>query len=798
MGVVYKALQCSLKRVVALKIIRAGGSAGPDELARFHTEAEAIAQLQHPHIVQIYETGERDGLPYFSLEFVGGGNLKDYLAGVPLPPRDAAMLAETLARAVFAAHERGIIHRDLKPANILLAGDALVRPTPDGARLPAAALIPKITDFGLAKRLDTDSGQTQAGQVMGTPSYMAPEQAAGLADQMGPRVDVYALGAILYEMLTGRPPFRGATVQETLEQVRSQEPVSPRLLNDRIPRDLETVCLKALAKEPGRRYQTAQEMAEDLRRYLQGEPIQARPVGAWERAWRWCQRNSRLAAMTATIFVLLVAAVVISAAAAVTIAAERNQKEQERQAAEEARDVANEQVALALDTVKTLIIKVQNQLENTPRTQPLKKALLQTAAEGLEQIRERAQGTNSTEVAIAFASVHMRMGGVYRQLGETEKAFQHVQESHRINLERAQAQPDSDRAQSNLAASYTVLAEMSLEMRRDLATTLDFYQRALRLRQQLHDHPHDRVDLQSRKRAREALAETAVRVGATLFRMGDPAQAREYFRQSLVLREDLAQNDPQDFEGLQNLSRSYHAMGETCFALHENELGRQYFGKCLKIRERISQGNPENPRLKLELAQWCGVLGDKAVLAQDLPDARQQYQRSVTLYRELVELDPKNVDYQRRLGTAYYEIATACHLANDEVAADEHFRACRRIRQSLADADPQNARRQMELMGVLPHCGEHTKAAELAAQLLQSNPKDQEIHFAVGCCYSSCAPLPKDPALRQEYIQKALEALQQAVALGFKNVFVLETDPDLAPVRDEPGFRKILEQLQRP
>ncbi|HKB38354.1 MAG TPA: protein kinase, partial [Gemmataceae bacterium] len=253
MGVVYKARQVKLGRVVALKMILAGGHAGAEDLTRFRTEAEALARLQHPNIVQIHEVGERDGLPFFSLEFCGGGSLEKKLAGAPLQPKEAAALVETLARAMQAAHDGGIIHRDLKTANVLLAEDGT----------------PKITDFGLAKRLDTP-GATSTGVIMGTPSYMAPEQAAGKSKAVGPPADIYALGAMLYELLTGRPPFKAATDLDTLVQVVSDEPVPVRRLQPKVPRDLETICHKCLRKEPGQRYASAKALAEDLRRFQEG------------------------------------------------------------------------------------------------------------------------------------------------------------------------------------------------------------------------------------------------------------------------------------------------------------------------------------------------------------------------------------------------------------------------------------------------------------------------------------------------------------------------------------------------
>jgi WD40 repeat protein/tRNA A-37 threonylcarbamoyl transferase component Bud32 len=337
MGVVYKARQIQLNRLVALKMILAGRHAGRMALTRFRTEAEAIARLHHPNIVQIYEIGECEGLPFFSLEFCGGGSLDTKLAGTPLPPEEAARLVEAVARAMHVAHQAHVLHRDLKPANILLADDGT----------------PKVTDFGLAKKLD-EEGQTAANAVLGTPSYMSPEQANGNAAAMGPHTDVYALGAILYECLTGRPPFRAANPMDTLVQVSRVEPVPPAQLNARVPRDLEIICLKCLQKDPSRRYGSALALADDLRRFAAGEPILARPVGALERGWRWCRRNPSLAALTAAVFVLLaVVAIVASIGYVGTQQALRQEAEQRREAqrlqsqAEQERTEAEHQRGLA-------------------------------------------------------------------------------------------------------------------------------------------------------------------------------------------------------------------------------------------------------------------------------------------------------------------------------------------------------------------------------------------------------------------------------------------------------------------
>ena len=348
MGVVYKARQTTLNRIVAIKMIIAGPFASPEHFTRFRNEAESVARLQHPHIVQIFEVDEQDGLPYISLEYVAGKTLDAKISGSPLPAGESARLVETLARTVQSAHEQGVVHRDLKPANILISVDGQ----------------PKITDFGLAKSTHTlDVTKTSA--VLGTPAYMAPEQIRGGMTHSDPCVDVYALGVILYEALTGRPPFQDSTAAETLKQVVDQDPVCPRALNQSVSRDLEVICMKCLAKQTGDRYGSAGELGDDLGRWLRREPIRARPVGPLRRFARWCQRRPAIAALSAVLAVTLVSSISVlsllwSREATARRTTNRALSELQREAASDRMHLAYDQWAAAD------IVQAERLLESIP------------------------------------------------------------------------------------------------------------------------------------------------------------------------------------------------------------------------------------------------------------------------------------------------------------------------------------------------------------------------------------------------------------------------------------------------
>ncbi len=409
MGIVFKARDLSLRRVVALKTITELPASTPGQLERFVDEAQAAARLQHPNIVTVHSVGEHRGRPYFSLEFVDGGDLKKRLAEKPLAPKPAAELVETLARAVHAAHEAGVVHRDLKPSNILLTSEG----------------VPKVADFGLAKLLGGDSARTVSGQVVGTPSYMAPEQAEGHSKDVGPTADVYALGAILYEALTGRPPFLGESQLETLALVKSAEPVAPRRLRLEIPRNLETICLKCLEKVPTKRYASAGRCSADLARYLEGRPVEARRASAPERCVRWCKRNPWIATSAA---ILLGGTVVSISLAARARLAENSALSAKASAIANQKSAENEAaIARAVGDFLNKDVLAQASAENQQgKPNPnltVRGALDQAAA---------AIGTRFKGRPLVEASIRLTIGETYQQLGLFKEANPQLQLAYEL------------------------------------------------------------------------------------------------------------------------------------------------------------------------------------------------------------------------------------------------------------------------------------------------------------------------------------------------------------------------------
>ena len=476
MGVVYKARQRKLNRVVALKMILAGQFADQTDVDRFYAEAQAAGNLDHKNIVGIHEVGECEGQHFFSMQYVEGQGLDALVRERPLAPRVAARYMRKVAAAMQHAHDQGILHRDLKPANVLV--DQRDEPL--------------ITDFGLAKRADDQSQMTMAGTVMGTASYMPPEQASGDLDQISAQSDVYSLGATLYELLTGKPPFGAANVWETIKQVKESEAVAPRTLNPSVPADLETICLKCLQKEPARRYLTAQELVEELQRYLAGEPILARPVGPVERLWRWCRRNPRIAGSIAATFLILLAAVVVSNVFRSRAVIARNQAEAARQQAEASLDNAR-------DAFKFLIEVSGNDLKNVAGAQKIRSELLIKAKDSYLNVQKQVlKDESNPEIQLELAETYYFLGDILQDLENSDVPGNLLEEALSTLAKLQADNPDYADKPAYLAAlgkTLNLLGEVLVSAGR-LADASTKFDEAIATREKLlNDAPPNHRDL---------------------------------------------------------------------------------------------------------------------------------------------------------------------------------------------------------------------------------------------------------------------------------------------------------------
>jgi serine/threonine-protein kinase len=837
MGVVYKAEHNMLSRIVALKVILAGSHAGPEQVARFLTEARAVATLQHPDIIQIFDIGETNGLPYFSLEYVDGGSLDARLAGRPQDPAWAAGIAEALARAMHVAHARGIVHRDLKPANVLMT----------------SAGRPKITDFGLARRLETDSGQTRSGSILGTPSFMAPEQAHGLTHEAGPAADLYSLGAILYVMITGRPPHQGTTMLETLDFVRNREPLPPSQLQPKVPRDLETICLKCLQKEPSRRYADAGALADDLRRFQEGAPILARPVAAPERVLRWARRHPRDAALIAVVSLLIVTVIATQAIWARALgeknarlntslaneseakrvaderrtAAERAERiardaqglaESRKEAAEAARKVAEQKtqearanLAKALEQNMETINAWRSfgktsyeDLPGIPGTEQVRLRLLEVVRLGLEEsIRQmkplyeaaRVDEKNTRTIDQAMAGVYKQVAETLVSIGRVTDARKPFAEMDRIYEALAREYgPGDDHYLWTLAIGKGALGTYQLYSLGDTEAADRNFKESLRIhRDRLGKDPQDGGKIRNVANALGAVAAVALRAGRA-------DVARTYYDEEVRVRESIPEPLRSMYEVRRELSGLHEKLGQLCLSQGDRDRSREHFQRSFEIRELLADAEPDNvPNLR-DIYRSYENFGHIALLQlQDPAGARTYYRNAVEGFSALVERDQASAIFRGDLATAHYYLATALLRLGEKEASMKSYRVCRDLRRKLAGDS--NARlAQIDLMLALARCGEHLEGAEIAHRAIKSPPQNAELYIEVACGLALCAGSAEkfEQTLARTYADEAVAAIRRGQALGWRDDERLKVDPDLDPVRSNPGFQQLLAELKAP
>ncbi len=636
MAVVFRARQQILNRIVAIKMLQGGGIASKEVLARIQQEARAVAQLQHPGIVQIYEVGEHRGLPFLSLEYVPGGTLQEWLSGQPLAPLEACRIGEQLARIIHYAHERGIVHRDLKPANVLLAerpetdatGRARVsdlsRSGSSSSSSNFGSCGVKIGDFGLARVLDHGSDLTATGQIIGTPSYMAPEQAAGFSGEAAPTLDIYSLGAILFELLTGRPPFKGATLYDTLEQVRTDEPVPPRRLQPRVPKDLETVCLKCLEKTPARRYSTALALAEDLRAVQLGESIRARPIGQIERFGKWVRRFPAIASL-----LLLSLLVTIGGVTGILIA-NRNANLQRIDAvlqreravrfsnnAEKQRDEANRLRSIA--EVQTKKAEFEKRSAETART---------------EAVVARMEAESSLKQALDAIDVLSRLG---------------------VELRNAPMQE---------ATSQRILDE-----------TLSLYDK---LEKNHGDNP----------RLRDQLATTLIRAGEIRFALRDTEKAGVLLKRAVDLLDEEQKRRPDDLALLKLASSANWHRGVFFNSTSRPSEALASLEKCLAAEESILRATPDDHSRMIGkancLTNICASLSSLRRYEETLP----HFHAAIEILSSISAKFPANNDAARELAMTLHDYSRVSRILNRTIESDAALNEALEIHKNILKRSP--------------------------------------------------------------------------------------------------------------
>ncbi|HVK18666.1 MAG TPA: serine/threonine-protein kinase [Fimbriiglobus sp.] len=835
MGVVYQARQVRADRVVALKIPLAAAT-DPEARVRFSTEGRAAARLQHPGIVQVFEVGEADQVPYMALEFCPGGSLVDRLDGTPLTPRAAAELVETVAQAVGAANAAGVVHRDLKPGNILFGkeggttsegGTATpVTGSESAFRLHPASFLPKVSDFGLARRLDEEQSHTRTGTVVGTPVYMAPEQARGDPRQIGPPTDVYALGAILYELLTGRPPFRGPSALDTMRQVCTDDPVPPSRLQPGIPRDLETICLKCLHKSPARRYPTGDALADDLRRFLDGRPVLARPVGWTERLAKRVRRNPVPATLLAALAAVVVGGVTWGVWKQFRVVAER--------------DRARAHFQMSMRAIDGFLTEVaEDELASEPRAELKRKALLEKALGFYEELLRVEPDDPLVKWEAARAA--RRVGDIYRHLGRYPEALtaydqatdrlrqlppgpgprQEVALCHNYRGEvyRLTEKPDEADAEYQQAIviqfaaveehpghpEYTRELAQSYYNRGIVATNTGRYTDAREFFQQagrVLDESPDGTPEHRRHRARvwinlanvlwldekphdaaAAAAEAAVGILDGLVKLPD---ARPEYRYELAA-------------ALLNLANARGAGGDRSAAVESN-------ARALGLLEKLVADFQNTPAYRAELARAHNGAATLAY-ARDRPAAEEHVRKAVTHWEALVRAHDGVPAHHGELGMALGNLGRIVR-GRPEEAREYLTRGVAEVIRVL-QANPgdetfrQSLRQQArDLADLLVRAGDHDAARALAEKMARELPKGSLGTYRAVCFLARCAttarnflgPLADVDRRVEEYTGLALKLIQASNAADLARLI---DDPDCDPFRHQKQFRAALARTGR-
>jgi tetratricopeptide (TPR) repeat protein len=784
MGVVYQARQEGLGRLVALKMIRDGAHAEPELLARFRREAAAVARLQHPNIVQVYEVGEHDGRPFFSMEYVAGGGLVQQLDGTPQDPSAAAHLTQTLAGAVHAAHQQGVIHRDLKPANILLtvpceppAGAESAR----GAHLNEA--IPKITDFGLAKVV-TDTAQsardTHTGAILGSPSYMAPEQAQ--AGDVGPAADVYSLGAILYELLTGRPPFKAATPLDTVLQLLHDDPVPPRRLQPKVPRDLETICLKCLEKVPSHRYATALELADDLKRFEEGASIYARPAGTGERALKWARRRPAVAALFG-----------VSAAAALALLAgglwynARLRDEVGRRTAQQQQ--AKAQYREAREAIRRMLARAESRdLAGVPRLQDLRRQQMEDALAFYTVV---LQQQDSPELAVRFdaALAFEEAGKIGQLLGQWQTGIEHTRQAEKLLRDLSEEDSANSDYQRHLVSCLNVLGLYD-------QPEAHFREAVRRCENFLRSDPEAPAWIY-------LLADSYRCLGNMYLRQQRNDEAETYYTSMRDLGKRLVQANPEP-RSRELLAESYSRLGN--LGGHGPQQADAYFRQAEQEFQRLTQEQPQQAYFALELAALYNNWGNLWAEHDDPARALELFARGIARMEQALRQEPELVEARLCLKNLH---GARAYLLGRQKQYGKALDDWDLVIQLEVDQAVRDFRRS-ERAYVLAEAGDHGRAMAEVDELAMKKGVEARTLYNAACAAAKCAAAVRSndkldtPKSARQADHCAVQAVELLGRVRTSSLFPasdflkrLQTEPDFRVLQNRNDFQKLVAEVER-
>lgn len=785
MGVVYLARETALNREVAIKMLRAEVDAGSAYLERFEKEARAVAELNDSRFVQIHALAESDSGPYMVLEYIAGGSLEQFRRGRPQAVRFAAEIVETLARAMQKAHDAGLVHRDLKPHNVLL--------TPDGS--------PKITDFGLVKRWNAEAASdTRQGSLLGTVSYMSPEQSLG-AENVGPEADIFALGGILYCLLTGRPAFLAATEFDTLTQLRTQDPVPPTRMRSDIPKDLETICLKCLEKDPAKRYESSQRLAEDIHRFLSGRPIEARPVSAAEHGWRWAKRNPWVAGLATSLATLLLVSTVLGW---ILLAWERDAREEaerqtqladdateaEQEATREAEDFRDE----AQDMYRTIVGPIDDILEGSKVDPDTRRAINDLAIKNFADVVKHERARTSPVARRDQARGYQNLGHINRELGRMNDARKEFQRAYDITKKLCEDLPQEPVHLRNLAAITNEVADFYKVAQPERARKL--YQEALELRERWAAMRPERHE------AKQSVAQSHMLLGRQAERMEEPTKAIEQYRMALEVFAAL----PEEFQARTDVNReiaeTLTRQGNAYFEQGDDERALPRLEQAVLRREEALKRNVSLVT-RHDLCHARLTLGDfHIVRRRDAKAAWKYYADVLREFQQMYEESQTEFQTRRDLAAIEYRVGVTLELAEaNQITldaagdADTHFANSCRLREELAKIDPTRLQPKIALALALARCRRFVEAEKLANQLAARGPRNAALLSKAASVFAVCSKAD-DTSLADRCRSKALDALERSVNAGWKNWHSLQDDPDFEPLRDHPAVVALRRKLE--